>query len=108
MSLEHRSGGKYTGTHSTLIPLAAITCDIANALRQVTKIRPGFLKQRLKSHGHRRVKFSDESKNCILLSILENASHQEVWIYVDDIQTARTALAGKLRDVGIAIAFRKD
>lgn len=109
MSKYSRSGGKYTGNHTTLIPLAQVTCDIASAIPEVTKITPGFIKAGLRSvSGQRRVKFADENGSCILLSIRDNASHQEVRVYVTDIQVARTAIARRLRDAGIAIRFTKD
>lgn len=109
MSKDSRSGGKYTGNHTTLIPAAVIACDIANALSQVIKISPGFISAGT-GHGcgRKRVKFTDESKSCILLKVGDNTSHQEVRVYVNNIQVARTALARRLRDADIAICFTKD
>jgi hypothetical protein len=103
-----RAGGKYTGNHQTLIPTATLACDIANALSQVTKISPGFIKAGA-GHGcgHKRVKFTDENEHCLFLSVSDNASHQELRVYVNDIQVARTAIARKLRDADIAISFTK-
>ncbi len=104
-----RCGGKFTGNHTTLVPLAEIVCDIANAVPEVTKITPGFIKAGLKSvSGQRRVKFTDETPHCIFLSIRDNASHQEVRVYVTDIQSARTTIARRLRDRAITIRFTKD
>ncbi len=109
MSKYSRSGGKYTGNHTTLIPLSATACDIASAIPEVTKITPGFIKAGLKSvSGHRRVKFTDENEHCILLQVRDNASHQEVRVYVTNIQEARTAIARRLRDADIAIRFTRD
>lgn len=109
MSKYSRSGGKYTGNHTTLIPLAAIACDIASAIPEVTKITPGFIKAGLKSvSGQRRVKIVDENSHCIFLSVRDNNSHQEIYVYVTDIQEARTTIARRLRDVGVAIRFTKD
>ena len=109
MSKHSRVGGKYTGNHTTLIPLADIACDLAHALPQVTKISPGFIKSGLKSvNGCRRVKFTDENPYCLLLSVRDNISHQEVRIYVTDLQSARTAMARGLRDAGIRICFTKE
>jgi hypothetical protein len=86
-----------------------MACDIAAVLPQVTKISPGFIKAGIgHGSGHKRVKFTDEGKHCLFLSVSDNASHQELRIYVNDIQTARTAIARKLRDAGIAISFTKN
>lgn len=109
MSKYSRSGGKYTGNHTTLIPLACTTCDIASNIPEVTKITLGFIKAGLKSvGGQRRVKFTDENPHTILLSVRDNASHQEIRVYVTDIQEARTTIARRLRDAGIMIRFTKD
>ncbi|KKT12868.1 MAG: hypothetical protein UV94_C0040G0001 [Parcubacteria group bacterium GW2011_GWC1_43_30] len=109
MSKYSRSGGKYTGNHTTLIPAAQVACDIAYALAEVVKISPGFIKAGLKPvNGRRRVKFTDEGGNCIMLSVRDNASHQEVRVYVTDVQIARTAIARGARNAGIAVCFRKE
>mgnify|MGYP000010221225 CR=1 FL=1 len=109
MSKNSRSGGKFNGNHTTLIPVATTVCDIAATIPEVTRISPGFIKAGLKSvNGHRRVKITDENDKCILLSIRDNKSHQEVTVYVTDIQVARTAIARGIRNAGIAICFRKE
>lgn len=109
MSKNSRSGGKYTGNHTTLIPLASLVCDMANAIPHITKISPGFITSGIKSlGGKRRVKFSDESNGSLLLVIRDNASTQEVRMYTTDLQAARTELARRLLDQGIAIRFKKD
>lgn len=107
MSKYSRSGGKYSGNHTTLIPAAAIVCDIANNCVWVTKISPGFIKAGLKSaNGHRRVKISDDGKN-ILLSVRDNASHQEIWIYASNRQEAILAIARGARNTGLLISFNE-
>ena len=99
MSKHSRSGGKFTGNHTTLIPVATIICDIANACPSVTKITPGFIKAGLKSvNGQRRVKIT-EKDGAILLSIRDNASHQEVYVYAKDTQVAKLAIARGVRDI---------
>lgn len=109
MSKYSRSGGKYTGNHTTLIPLASLVCDLAHAIPHVTKISPSFIKSGLKSaRGKRRVKFSDEGNGSLLLSIRDGIAHQEVRIYTTDLQTARTELARRILDEGIAIRFKND
>lgn len=109
MSKYSRSGGKYTGNHTTLVPLAQETCDIACKIQEVSKITPGFIRAGIGSgRGNKRVKITDESKSCILLSVRDNGAHQEVRVYVSDIQAARTAIARGLRNEGIEIRFTKD
>ena len=104
-----RSGGKFTGNHTTLTQLACQVADIANKLSGVKKITPGFIQSGIGSGKcARRVKFTDESNACILLSIRENGTHQEVRVYVSDLQETRTALARAVRDEDIPIRFTKD
>jgi hypothetical protein len=105
MSKHSRSGGKFTGNHTTLIPTATIVCDIADACPSVTKITPGFIKAGLRSvNGQRRVKIT-ERDGAILLSVRDNTSHQEVYVYAKDTQTAKLAIARGARDEGLHISF---
>ncbi len=104
-----RAGGKFTGNHGTLIPLAARVCDIVEAIAYVTKITPGFIRAGIKSRGGLLVvKITDQSDKCVLLSIRHNGLHQEVYVYVTDLQEGRTQIARKLRDNDIAIRFIKE
>lgn len=95
MAKDSRSGGKYSGTHTTLIPAAAVVCDIAEQSSAVARISPGFIKAGLRSiGGRRRVKLT-ERDGAILAAIRDNTSHQEVHIYVHDMAAAlRTIAAG--------------
>ena len=105
MSKHSRSGGKYSGNHTTLIPAACIVCDVASACPEVTRISPGFIKAGLRSaNGHRRVKITRDGAS-ILLSVRDNASHQEVHVYATDIHLAIQAIARGSRDANLAIAF---
>ncbi len=107
MSKDSRSGGKYSGNHTTLIPAAAIVCDIAHACPSVTKISPGFIKAGLHSaHGNRRVKITD-SEGSILLSVRDNTSHQEVRVYTSDMQAAKLAIARGAINANLGIGFGK-
>ncbi len=107
MSKYSRSGGKFTGSHTTLIPVAQIACDIANSLSEVTKISPGFIKAGLKSvNGKRRIRFTDENKSCIRLSVRDNTSYQEVHIYVTNVQAARTAIVRRVLAANISVCFK--
>ncbi len=103
---DSRSGGKYTGNHTTLSPLAARVCDIAHKCDAVTKISPGFLKAGLHSvNGQRRVKITDKNGG-VLLSIRDNTSHQEVSVYTGDLQAAKLHIARHCQSEDIKIAFK--
>jgi hypothetical protein len=105
---DSRSGGKYSGNHTTLTPAAALVCDIAHACPHVTRISPGFLKVGLKSaNGNRRVKITEDGGQ-ILLLVRDNASHQEIHVYATDKHEATLAIARGCRNNNLAISFGKD
>ncbi len=107
MSKNSRSGGKYSGNHTTLIDVAAIACDITHRCPEVTRISPGFIKSGLPSVGGRsHVKITHKT-GYIFLSIRGNISHQEIHVYVSKVQPALEWIARGLRDEGIAICFEK-
>ncbi|MEX0930832.1 MAG: DUF2103 domain-containing protein, partial [Candidatus Paceibacterota bacterium] len=90
---DSRSGGKYSGNHTTLIHAAAIMCDIADKCVNVTRISPGFIKAGLKSvQGKRRVKITNRA-GALLLSVRDNTSHQEVFIYTNDVHATKLSIA---------------
>ena len=105
MSKTSKSGGKYTGNHTTLIDLAFDVCNIANKCPEVKRISPGFITSGLPSvAGQRRVKITFEA-DYILLSIRGNTSFQEVHVYVWNLQPALEWIARGIRNHGVAICF---
>ena len=102
---DSRSGGKYCGSHTTIIPAAAIVCDIAHALKAVSKITLGFIKAGLRpTGGQRRVKIIDRDGS-IFLSVRDNATNQEIFIYSTDVHSTKLAIAKGARDNGLHICF---
>ncbi|TRZ64175.1 MAG: hypothetical protein D4Q79_02175 [Spirochaetia bacterium] len=66
---DKRSGGKYCGSHTTIIPAATIPADVAHGQPEVFKISLGFIKAGLSpANGQRRVKIIDIDGG-VLLSI---------------------------------------
>lgn len=103
-----RSGGKYTGTHTSLIPAAAMVCDNAHACAHVTRISPGFIKTGLKSvQGNRRLKIAVDGAR-ILLTVRDNVSQQEVHVYAADIPSACMTIARGARQNNLTVIFRKE
>ncbi|MEN9337866.1 MAG: hypothetical protein RIQ41_180 [Candidatus Parcubacteria bacterium] len=107
VSKNHLAGGKYTGSHTTVIPTARIVCDIANACQDVQKISLGFIKTGLKSNGVQSVKIIDECEN-ILLVVKGNTSAQEIRVYASNVHNAKLAIARGARNNNLRIGFRKD
>lgn len=79
-----RSGKKYTGSHTTLIPAAATIADKAFASSYVERISPGFIKAGLPSvAGIRRVKIRAITGG-LLLTVRDNTSQQELHLYTNE------------------------
>jgi len=108
MSKHHaRSGGKFGGTHTTFIPVAAMAADIAASSDAVHNIASGkIVMSRAKSSSRRHVKITDYA-GCILLSVSEGSAHQEVRVYVSDVHAAKLYIAKGCRDNGLTISFGK-
>ncbi len=103
MSKDSRSGKKYGGSHTSLIPAATLVCDLVHKIPSVTKISPGFIKAGLRSvNGQRRVKITCD-KTHILLSIRDNASHQEVRVYANDVEATADLIATEVKKIGLAV-----
>ncbi|MFA5098717.1 MAG: DUF2103 domain-containing protein [Candidatus Paceibacterota bacterium] len=102
---DKRSGGKYCGSHTTVIDAALIPVDIAHKQPEVYKISLGYIKAGLPSaNGDRRVKIVDIDGG-VLLSIRGNTTHQEVTVYTHDSHKTKFAIACAVRDAGINISF---
>ena len=100
-----RAGGKFNGNHTSLIPLAALVCDIAHQFATVTKISPGFIKAGLPSvRGKRRMKMTKKD-GALLLSIRDNTSHQEVYIYTSDTESTQRAITGEVKKHHVLITY---
>lgn len=103
----HRSGGKFGGTHTTIIPTAAIMADAAVNLALVSKVNLGLIKGGLPPvNDQQRVKFTAIS-GALLLSVRANTSHQQLRIYTSHVPQVRLALARTARDAGLNISFAK-
>ncbi len=103
----HRSGGKYGPSHTTVIPAAAILTDIAERQPEVSKISLGFIKAGLPSiEGKFRAKITERPGN-LLVSVRDNTSMQELTLYTPEpAKTKRTLYRAAKKD-GIEVSFVK-
>ena len=109
MSKYSRSGGKFSGNHTTFTPVACTVADTAHACDVVTRISAGFLKAGLKSaNGKRRVKITIESRSSLLLSVRDNTSHQEIHVYATDLNVAKRKIATEIEEAGLTVSFGED
>lgn len=103
-----RSGGKYTGSHTTVTPAAGEVCDLTHDLEEVTAIALGVIKSGLSSaRGQLRVKIVDESDGVVLLAVRGNTSFQELHVYTRDAHATKLTVARGIRNNGMHISFGK-
>ena len=99
-----RAGGKYGGSHTTVVPAAGIIADIAHTCPYVTKISVGFIKSGLRTtKGLRRVKIT-VGEGSLLVSVRDNISHQELRIYTKDTESTKHTIAVGAHTAGFIVA----
>lgn len=100
-----RAGGKFTGSHTTVVPAAGEIADIAAGCRVVTKIAIGFIKAGLRpTQGRRALKISPQGAG-LLLSVRDNTSHQELHVYATDVEEAKRCIRVGAEEIGIQVTF---
>ena len=77
---KHKSGGKITASHSSIIDAAVPVVEAAEKLPEVTKISLGIIKQVGKGRRQRRVKFLPITGGW-KLTVRGSATVQEIFIY---------------------------
>lgn len=103
-----RSGGKFSGSHTTVIPAAGIVADIAAKQDEVTKISLAFINAGLRpTKGNRRVKITDEGSR-ILLAVRDNTSHQKISVISQDKQKTKIAIARAAHDAGLTVSLQDE
>lgn len=101
-----RSGGKYGGNHTTVVPAAAEVCDFTHKLPEVSKLVVGFIKAGLRPvNGKRRVKIGGDEKGAIFLYVRDNNSQQEIVVYTSNVQGTKLAIARGVRELGFHLSF---
>lgn len=101
-----RSGGKFKGSHTTVIETAGIVADIAAQQPEVTKVTPGFIRAGLRPvGGKRRVKITART-TCLSLSVRENGAVQEIIVYSDDKQRTIRSITSAAEDRGIQVCTK--
>lgn len=98
-----RMGGKFTGSHTTVISAATDIADIADECHLVTKIALGFIKTGLPSvKGLKRLKIQ-VADGSLLLTVRDNIAQQELRVYATDILAAKSAIAGRAVEEGFSV-----
>jgi len=104
--MPHRQGGKITGSHTTVIDLGGRMVDFLQVLQCVSKISLGPI---VTLNGSRRsgkwvVKVIDET-HCILLTMTQSGTVQDIRFYTDMPQVAKLATARFIRESGWELRF---
>jgi len=103
----HRSGGKYSGSHTTIIPFVGGFIDEIHKIPHIKKIALGIIKTGLSSGASGRVKIGYGLNGHILLTARGNTSQQEIHITSSNPQETKLIIAKFMRDSGIKIGFGK-
>ncbi len=99
-----RMGGKFTGSHTTVIAAATQIADIADECESVTKIALGFIKTGLPSiKGLKRLKIQ-VGDGSLLLTVRDNIAQQELRVYATDVDRAKRSIAARAIKEGFSVA----
>jgi hypothetical protein len=98
-----RSGGKYTGSHTTVVPGASVIADIADQCAGVTKIALGYIKGGLPPvQGRKRLKIFVD-KGSLLLTVRDNISQQELRVYTSECEAVQSLIAHAAEKKGFMV-----
>jgi hypothetical protein len=104
------SGAKISDNHTTVIEAASGLVTFLHKDPRVRKIVPGKINSEcgVSGSGPNRLKIIDQD-GCIMLAISGSSSHQEIRVYLKDIETQREAVKENLqscaRDEGFEVDF---
>ena len=105
--MQKRSGGKFGGSHTTLIDLAADLADHAIRLPLVDRVQPGMIQLgQGVAGGDRRVKFSAINGG-ILMKVRQSRSVQEVRVTTPRPQVVMETLARAALGLNAKIGFKR-
>lgn len=91
----HRAGNKFGGSHTTVIPLAAIFVDIAATDSEVSNITCGIIQAGLRSaKGQRRIKITDMQGGHTVVSSRQHDSPRNSYLYSQHSHHQTQAVSG--------------
>jgi hypothetical protein len=88
---KHKSGGKITASHTSIIDAAFPVVEAAERLAEVTKISLGIIKQVGKSRGRHRIKFLEITGGW-KLTVRGSSTIQELYVYSQSPASTRSSL----------------
>ena len=97
---------RVTNTHTTMIEAAEYVVNITRLVTGISKITLGQISPTTHAcRGGMRVKFQDVNGG-ILMTVRDVRCIQLIWVYTDNIQSVRTAIARALRNKDVHICFK--
>ncbi|HLB52078.1 hypothetical protein A3F07_03170 [candidate division WWE3 bacterium RIFCSPHIGHO2_12_FULL_38_15] len=102
--MAHRSGGKYAGSHSTLMNSATTIADFLERNGDIRRISLGLIRNHSGGGGARVLKMLDDT-GCVLLVVSQGGSVQQIRIYSDNSQKVKDGLAKYARGIGWKVRF---
>jgi hypothetical protein len=88
---KHKSGGKITSSHTSIIDAAIPVVEAAERLPEVNKISLGIIKQIGKSRGQHRIRFLPITGGW-KLTVRGSSTIQEIYVYSQSTASTRISL----------------
>lgn len=104
MSKGHIGGGKVTGNHTTLIPLAKPIVIHLQDDPHTTSIVLGRIEQRSGRSSTKKAKLVDET-GCLVIEVTANRTVQTIRVYTNGMHETKLSLARFVRAEGYELRF---
>jgi hypothetical protein len=100
---KHRNGGKYSGSHTTVIPAAGLIVDSTHKCTAVTKIALGIIKSGLRPSSRGRSVKIKKKDSCLHLSVRDNIAVQQVYVYTNNVESTIQEIIDSAKGKGIEV-----
>ena len=97
-----RAGGKFTRSHTSVIPASSKVIDLLDSMPEVRKISLGIIKAGKFSGGKRYIKLK-KRRGGFLMTVRGNSSIQEIGIYTTKHETVVETLERKDKKLNVEI-----
>lgn len=95
--MDHRSGGKIGGKHTTVIDASKPVVDFLLKNVNVTSVTVGHIKMGIRA-SQQRIKIKEET-GCLLIKVRGSASVQELRVFSQDLRRVKVALETKFKSL---------
>lgn len=95
--MDHRSGGKIGGKHTTVIDAARPVVDFLLKNVDVSSVTVGHIKMGIRA-SQQRIKIKEET-GCLLIKVRGSASVQELRVFSQDLARVKATLETKFKSL---------